>query len=120
MTLKNKLLVVFANLVVIGIVLGLNLAFTDLSNSVRVATLICMIVTLLMPSAAILLIKKFDSPETIVTIIAMVANLIATVIMFATNLTDSKPLIITESIIGGVYVVLLALTIGLKGTAKQE
>lgn len=114
MSLKQKLLIVLANMVVIAVVAGLSLAFLDLSNGVRVASLVILIVTLLIPSVASLLIKKFDSPEAIVTIILIVANLIASLIMLFTPVLDSKPLIITESIIGGLYITILLLCIALK------
>ena len=118
MTLKNKLLIILSNLVVIAIVLGLNLAFTNFDNNIRIATFVCLIITLAIPSFAIIVFKTFDSPESLITVVAMVANLIATIIMFSNNISDPKPLIITESVIGGLYVVLLMLSFALKSSNK--
>lgn len=119
MTLKNKFLLIFANIVVVMTILFLNLAYTDLSNPVRLGIFICLLLTLAVPSIMLFIFNKYDSPEVIITMIAIIANLTALSIMFLINIEDSKPFIITESIIGGVYLTLLLISLGLKANQQD-
>jgi hypothetical protein len=57
---------------------------------------------------------EYSSPEAIITLVGIIANLTALSIMFLINIEDSKPFIITESIIGGVYLALLLIALGLR------
>lgn len=112
MKLKNVLFLITANVIVFFIVFGLIIAFVDLSNPVRLATFILMMMTIMIPSVMILVFRSFSSPSSILTFSLFIINLIATITLFSIPVLEIKPLIITEVIIFGLYLAFMFVALG--------
>lgn len=119
MTQKKKVLFILADIILVGIVATLiGLFCNDWSNPVRFAVYILLLLTLTIPGIAALIYDEFGSPSSILTIILFVANVVAMSIMFGLNSTDHKALIITETIIGGSYIMLLLVSLAVGNKQK--
>ena len=115
MNIKRKILFAIADLILISIIGTLIGIFCeDWSNPVRVAIYVLLLLTLIIPGVAAFIYDEFGSPSSILTTILFASNIIALSIMFGINLIDAKPLIITETIIGGTYIMLLLVSLAIK------
>ena len=109
---KSILFLIISNLIIVSIVLGLCVAFVDLSNPIRLATFILLLITLLIPSMMVLIFKGFGSAASILTFSFFIINLVATTILFSISINEIKPLIITEVIIFGLYLAFMFVALG--------
>lgn len=120
MKLRNALFLLLSDLTIFLIVLGLIIAFVDLSNPIRFATFLLLMATILIPGLMGFLFKGLDSPTSILTFSLFVANLVATIILFSIPLNEVKPLIITEVIIFGLYLAFMFVALGEKTYEEKD
>lgn len=120
MRLKNKVFLSIADIIVVSMMIFLIVTFVDLSNPVRLSTFIIMVLTLLIPGIMPFTFKEVDSPASILTFILFVGNLVATIILFSIPVTEAKPLIITETIIFGLYLAFIFVALGSENYDKKH